>query len=84
MASVEMRRGLDNGAPLKIDQQDLPISFRGGAGDGSRNDPWVGEKGMLTEGGVRVPYLMRRPTDCTSNCRPGPMDGSVRDSRAAH
>jgi arylsulfatase A-like enzyme len=40
----------DNGAPLKE-----------GMWDGSLNQPYVGEKGMLTDGGIRLPFILSWP-----------------------
>ncbi|TWU35048.1 sulfatase family protein [Novipirellula artificiosorum] len=57
----------DNGAPLKMTKPDSPIDRDAGGWDGSLNDPWVGEKGMLTDGGLRVPMIWSFPRGLPSN-----------------
>jgi arylsulfatase A-like enzyme len=56
----------DNGAPLKMTKPDSPLDGDAGGWDGSLNEPWVGEKGMLSEGGIRVPMIWSLPSQLPS------------------
>ncbi|MFA6174188.1 MAG: sulfatase-like hydrolase/transferase [Kiritimatiellales bacterium] len=48
----------DNGAPLKCSDRNAPVSqLKLSEWNGSLNSPMTGEKDMLSEGGIHIPFL---------------------------
>lgn len=56
----------DNGAPIGLDFTDAPITEKE-AWNGSLNTPLIGEKGMLTDGGIKVPFIVQWPNEIQDN-----------------
>ncbi|CAI4169527.1 Sulfatase domain-containing protein [Alteromonas macleodii] len=56
----------DNGAPIGLDFTDAPITEKE-TWNGSLNTPLIGEKGMLTDGGIKVPFIVHWPDKLQGN-----------------